>query len=151
MTDKVLFNVQTGEFLEKESPFRSISDLKDFNDNEHYEPDTSETEPGQAVNLKELYYRCERGEILPTVNAGGYAIDIDDDGNVVGDIDEAFDKEDLTQKEGFDLADVTAFEQYLKEKAELSTSSDAGASPAIAQATASAVGNSETASDVKEQ
>lgn len=149
--EKVLFNVQTGEFLERECPFRSITDLKDFDDSETYEPGTSETEPGQGVNLKELYARCCRGEIVPQRNVGGYAIETDDRGNVIGQsLDDAFDTEDLTQAEGFDLADKTMFEEYLKSKAELSTSSEAGASPSIAQATASAVGNSETPKEVLE-
>ena len=53
--------------------FRTITNLKNFSDNEVFEPETSETEPGQAVDIKSVYLRCLRGEISP-VRPGGFDI-----------------------------------------------------------------------------
>lgn len=89
--------------------FRTITNLKNFSDNEVFEPETSETEPGQAVDIKSVYLRCLRGEITP-VRPGGFDIK---PGMTV---DEAFDTLDPTQSEGFDLADATVISNHLNEK-----------------------------------
>lgn len=95
--------------------FRTAYDLQDFEDNEVYEPGTSETEEGQEINVKQVYERCLRGE-LPNLIAGDYDIKGDMD------IEEAFATIDPTQSENFDLSDATAYSNYMAEK--LSKSED---------------------------
>lgn len=124
--------------------FRSITDLKDFNDDEWFEPDTSETEPGQAINIRAVYERCMRGELAP-VRSGSYDIK-----KPVSD-DEAFATLDPTESEDFDLADATAIADELKDKLErakdLSTTQQ-GADNSKSSDARNAVDKSE---DVKEQ
>lgn len=118
--------------------FRTQYDLQGYNDNEVYVEGTSETEPGQAVNIKSVYLRCLRGELPPVSPTGGYDV------KPGMSIDEAFATMDPTESEGFDFADVTAISNALAGN-ELSTTSQ-GAEPQVAQATeANAVGNSESA------
>ena len=126
------------------SKFRSITDLKEFSDDEWYEEDTSETEPGQAVDIKSVYLRCLRGEITP-VRAGGYEV------KPGMSLDDAFDTLDPTQSEGFDLADATAISNHLegKLKSEELSTTQAGTAPSIASDGDDAVVNSDATSELK--
>ena len=102
----------------KEIPFRTQYDLKGYSDNEVYEPDTSETEPGQAVNIESVYRRCMRGEIVPTRD-GCYALKGGES------LEEAFETMDPTQSEGFDFTDAQALAEGLVAKQDLSTAKQA--------------------------
>lgn len=104
--------------------FRTQYDLQDFADNEVYEEGTSETEEGQEANVRELYQRCLRGE-MPSLYAGDYDIKGDMD------LEDAFDTLDPTQREGFDLADASAYADYLQSKLS-SGKEDAEAEQAVA-------------------
>ena len=119
--------------------FRTITDLKDFSDNEVFEPDTSETEPGQAVNIRSVYERCMRGELPPVGSSGSFVVK---PGMTV---EEAFGTLDPTQSEGFDLADATAISNHLNEKlkSEELSPGKTGVAPSIANDSREPVENSE--------
>lgn len=116
--------------------FKTQFNAKDFTatDDEVYVPGTSETEPGQGVDVKAVYERCLRGELPDVIRSGDYAIKGDMS------MDDAFATIDPTESEGFDLADVTSFAQAMAGK-ELSTSKQ-GAEPVDSSSDEAAVGNS---------
>lgn len=102
-----IINEQTGEVRNEKRPdvpFRSVTDLKDFNDNEVYEPNTSLTEPGQDVNIRVLAERCERGELVPL--RSGYFVP-----DQYETLDEAL---DAAVSNDLDLADYTADQEVLR-------------------------------------
>lgn len=111
-----------GEVLRPTVPFRSRTDLKGFNDDEVYEPNTSLTDPSQVLDISETVKRMLRGEIdIPGVSADQYDIVLDEHGNPVNmTIDEAFDTEDITRQPDFDYADAAMIKNELEE-AHLST------------------------------
>lgn len=123
-TIKEVINKNTGEVksikTRSDVPFRSLTDLKGFSDNEFFEPGTSLTEPGQDVNIKSVAERCLRGEII--LNRPGQ---YDVDSKMT--IDEAFNTFDVTDQEGFDLADATMIVDSIKN--DLSPGQQAKAEP----------------------
>lgn len=108
--------VRYGEVSRPNVPFRSRTDLKGYNDDEYYEPDTSLTDPSQVLNVQETVQRILRGEIVPPSFNGQYDIDLDDEGNPVNmTVDEAFATEDITRQPGFDYADAAMIKNELEE------------------------------------
>lgn len=105
-----VYKARYGEVLRPDIPFRSKTDLKNYNDDEYYEEGTSLTDPSQVLNVKETITRMMRGEmIMPGVKDGEYDVDMDKMS-----IDEAFATEDPTKGPGFDLCDVPALAEQLK-------------------------------------
>jgi len=84
------------------SPFRSITDLKDFNDDEVYDlkKEPSLTDPSQDESIETLVARMMRGEIVLGQQAPRYDFE-----NVV-DHNAAFAAMPPSQREGFDIADI---------------------------------------------
>lgn len=74
-------------------------DVKSYNNAEYFEPGSSITEPGQVQSIQQILARCVRGEAVP-FEKGYY------DNEKVTSIDEAFATMDVTQTDGFDLADT---------------------------------------------
>lgn len=62
---KTMMNVETGEVIDfvEISPFRSITDLKDYNDNEKSDL-PSLTDPSLYESLDDIFKRCQRGELI---------------------------------------------------------------------------------------
>lgn len=106
-----VYKARYGEVLRPDIPFRSKTDLKNYNDDEYYEEGTSLTDPSQVLNVKETIIRMMRGEmIMPGIKDGDYDVDL---GKMT--IDEAFETEDPTKAPGFDLADIPALAEQVKE------------------------------------
>ena len=78
-----------------------------YNDDEYFEPDTSETEPGQAIDIKAIYDRCVRGDVLPPI-APPEAYDVKPGMS----LDEAF---STVLPNDLDLTDVDIAQQILAE------------------------------------
>nr|QJB21656.1 MAG: hypothetical protein [Microvirus sp.] len=89
------------QFLRKDVPFRSITDLKDFDDRTII-TDPSETDPSQYVPTEILIGRIMRGE--------SYRRPVDREFEI-HDGSDNFDAIDITTTDGFDLADATAILQ----------------------------------------
>lgn len=124
--------------------FRTITNLKNFSDNEVFEPETSETEPGQAVDIKSVYLRCLRGELAP-FHSGSFDV------KPGMSVDDAFATIDPTLSEGFDLADATAISNHINDKlvsGELSPGKT-GAASSIASDSRDPVENSEATATEK--
>lgn len=88
---------------------------------EWYEPDTSETEPGQEVSIQAVYQRCLRGELIPDNPSVFYE-----------------DKVGIMEHEDSDLADLTVISDYLASKVKTGNEeakSKDGAASSIKQAT----------------
>lgn len=115
---ELMYN-NTGEVLTLQkapSPFRSITDLKDYNDNERYEEGTSLVDLTGYEPLESVIARCTR--LMRGRNGQEYQV-IDRDmlkaemtmpgvyeaGNATS-IDEAFETEDITDAPMFDLSDA---------------------------------------------
>lgn len=62
---KTMMNVETGEVIDfvEISPFRSIRDLKDYNDDESSDL-PSLTDPSLYESLDDIFRRCQRGELI---------------------------------------------------------------------------------------
>lgn len=98
---------QTGEVRDEKRPdvpFRSVTDLKSYNDNEVFVENSSLTEPGQDVNIRVLADRCERGELVPL--RSGYF-----NPEQYETLDEAL---DAAVSNELDLADYTADQEVLR-------------------------------------
>ena len=111
------FNPETGEFYEVEEeiftrpdvPFRSITDLKGFIDDEINTSDSLVDETGYEP-LEHLIQRMQRGDISALLQGvrsiyGDVSKDMSDD--------EAFATEDITQSDGFDISDIPTINDEL--------------------------------------
>ncbi len=80
--DQSYFNKATGEVVEfrPQVPFRSITDLKAFNDAEHNDQPT-ECDQTQYEPLETIIARCQRGEMVFSADKGWfqYSGKIDED------------------------------------------------------------------------
>lgn len=106
VTGEVLFD--SYDIMTREDvPFRSITDLKGFSDVElNFDP--SETDSSQYEPLESLISRMMRGEIIP---GNGF-----DDFDVRSDTEDPWSTEDITQTDGFDLADVQPILDKVRQK-----------------------------------
>lgn len=129
-----VYKARYGEVLRPDVPFRSKTDLKNYNDDEIYEEGTSLTDPSQALNVKatvefmfgrQLADAIIRGDVVPVIKG-----DFDVKGDMT--VDEAFATEDPTKAPGFDLADIPFLAEQLKlaEPALQSTTESATVAPA---------------------
>lgn len=111
------FKPETGEFYEVEEeiytrpdvPFRSITDLKGFIDDEINTSDSLVDETGYEP-LEHLIQRMQRGDISALLQGarsiyGDVSKDMSDD--------EAFATEDITQSDGFDISDIPTINDEL--------------------------------------
>ena len=111
------FNSETGELYEVEEeiytrpdvPFRSITDLKGFIDDEINTSDSLVDETGYEP-LEHLIQRMQRGDISALLQGtrsiyGDVSKDMSDD--------EAFATEDITQSDGFDISDIPTINDEL--------------------------------------
>ena len=114
------YDLKTGEIKfyghveRSDVPFRSRTDLKSYNDDEVYEPDSSLTDTSQVLDIAETVSRMMRGEVPLPFNSLKES-DFDIDLNKMS-IDEAFEYEDITQSSGFDLADIPSVVNGLSNK-----------------------------------
>lgn len=108
-----------GEIVEfrPDVPFRSISDLKAYNDNEKSDMPTL-TDESLYEPLEDIFKRCQRGELIAQ-KRGQYAGDVSDD-----DLFDVDDMEDLTDID--DRAENLA-QEALKAQEQSEPSSDNGA------------------------
>jgi len=87
--------------MAKEIPFRSITDLKGYNDDTRIlEP--SMTDPEQDEPISRLVQRLIRGEMVETRSV------VYDDIRPEMPLGEAFEQQNVTTRDGFDLADAPA-------------------------------------------
>lgn len=145
---KAYLNKDTGEILEAECPWRTITDLKDYNDDEEYIEGTSVTSLEGYEPLESIVARCMR--TIKSPNGTEYQVlDTEElkacetqtgvyDCAGAKDLDEAFACTDPTSAQGFDLADATNL--GAEAMAKLSTSNN-GAEPIDSSSDGSAVGN----------
>lgn len=125
MSQKVMNN-KTGEIFEIVSPFRSLTDLKDYKDGETYEPGTSVTSLEGYEPLESIVARCMRTMRSP--NGTEYQV-LDTDAlhaeetqigiyeaSGASTLEEAFATADPTDSQGFDLADATYIQTKLSEE-----------------------------------
>lgn len=144
-----IVNVKTGEVLElrkEKSPFRSITDLKDYNHVERYESGTSQVDLTGYEALESIIARCTRTMVAPggqsyqvldvdavKAEAISVPVSVDYEAGSAQTIDEAFATEDPTSAGDFDLVDAS--QVMAKVAANLSTSSEdnrGGVAPHIA-------------------
>lgn len=95
-------------------PFRSRTDLKGYNDDEFFEPNSSLTDPSQVLNVGETVALMLKGEVpfpFNSIKESDFDVDFDKMS-----IDEAFATEDITQSSGFDLADIPSVVNGLSNK-----------------------------------
>lgn len=116
-------DLKTGEVFElrKEvSPFRSITDLKDYTDGEYYEPGSSMVDLTGYEPLESIIARCTRTMTAPggqtyqvldydAVKAESQVVptSVDYEAGDAKTVDEAFATEDPTQDGDFDLTDAS--------------------------------------------
>lgn len=132
MEEKVKFyDMATGELIggRPDCPFRSLTDLKGYNDDKFMKPGSSMVDLTGYEPLSSIISRCMRVQIGPN----GQQYQVLDKGAMQAEasfipayeasqaktIDEAFETLDHTQDPGYDLADAT--QALMKSQATLST------------------------------
>lgn len=153
-------NDKTGEVKEVSlaSPFRCLTDLKEYKDGEDYKEGTSCTSLEGYEPLEDIVARCTR--TMVTQNGMRYAV-LDKDAlkaEAVGTpiyeagsastLDEAFATLDPTSSQGFDLADASEITEALREKAQATdnlSTERANESPQKATVSDGTVGKSDEA------
>ena len=123
-----LSSLNTGEVfqIQKEvSPFRTITDLKDYHDAETYEEGTSMTDLSGFEPLTSIVARCMRVSRMP----GGQVVSALDtdllkqeyvstgiyEASNANTVDEAFATEDITDSPTFDLADASMIKDTISQ------------------------------------
>lgn len=141
-----LMDKKTGEVLEivePECPFRSITDLKGYNDDESYEPGTSQVDLTGYEPLESIIARCTRvmrapgGQTYTVIDRdlvkqeAGVVPTLEEDytAGSATTVDEAFDTADPTDDPDFDMTDAIRILSEIKER---NDAGNGGIAPQIA-------------------
>ena len=161
-------NKETGEVVEEKRPdvpFRSLTDLKSYRDNEVYQPDTSKVDMTGYESLASIVARCTR--VSRTAN--GSSVQFIDKTLLKAEeqtqgfydikegmtVDEAFATADPTQDPDFDLVDASRISEEIaasvaaRQKEVSITSGQAANSKASANATVETSGSKVNTEDEK--
>lgn len=100
-----------GEVFREDVPFRSRTDLKNYNQPEDYSNVVSQVDTTQYVPLCDIIKRVMRGEMVTTTH-GYYDADMDKMS-----VDEAFATVDETDSPGYDIVDAFSSLEKIREQA----------------------------------